>query len=62
MQAAMSQDTLGAFIRQGFLVTRYCETCKDHDEVELGRIFRAKAATTGYSTICRCARMATSSE
>lgn len=38
----MSQDTVGSLIEQGARVTRYCETCKDHAEVDLERIRRAK--------------------
>lgn len=43
----MSQDTVGALIEQGVRVTRYCESCKDHGEVDLERIFRAKGGDYG---------------
>lgn len=38
----MSQDTVGSLIEAKARVTRYCETCKDHGDVDLERIRRAK--------------------
>lgn len=38
----MTQDTVASLIEHKARVTRYCETCKDHGEVDLERIRRAK--------------------
>ena len=42
MDATRTQDTVGRLIEEKVRVTRYCETCKDHGEVDLERIRRAK--------------------